>query len=90
MAKKGRLALSRRPLLPSLLQVPNWSESSLTHLYLRFLSCWGAAAIGGTCLGRLSGGDTRQRKVMYSLTHSLTYLSLCQVHVPSNTGYVPM
>lgn len=32
MAKKGRLALSRRLSLPSLLQVPNWSESSSTYL----------------------------------------------------------
>lgn len=88
MAKKGRLALSRRPLLPSLLQVPNWSESSSTLGTYRFLSCWGAAAIGGTCLGRLSGGDTRQRKVMYSLTHSLTYHYVRYMYLGSNTGYV--
>lgn len=72
MAKKARLALSR---LPSLLQVPNGSESSSNSL-IGSLSCWGvAAAIGGTCLGRLSGGDTRQRKVgcIHSLTYSLTH-----------------
>lgn len=74
MAKKGRLALSRRPLSPVSL-----ASAELVGIFFnspyRFLSCWGAAAaaIGGTCLGRLSGGDTRQRKVMYSLTHSLTY-----------------
>lgn len=75
--------------LPSLLQVPNGSESSSNSL-IGSLSCWGvAAAIGGTCLGRLSGGDTRLRKVgWYSLTHLLTYPSLCQVHVGSNTGYL--
>lgn len=83
MAKKARLALSR---LPFLLQVPNGSESSSNSL-IGSLSCWGAAAaIGGTCLGRLSGGDTRLRKV--GCIHSLTYPSLCQVHVGSNTGYV--
>lgn len=90
MAKKGRLALSRRPLSPVSLASAEWVGIFLNSPTYRFLSCWGAAAIGGTCLGRLSGGDTRQRKVMYSLTHSLTYPSLCQVHVPSNTGYVPM
>lgn len=79
MAKKARLALSRRLSLPSLLQVPNGSESS-SNSPIGSLSCWGAAAaIGGTCLGRLSGGDTRQRKV--GCIHSLTYYSLTHHYV---------
>lgn len=86
MAKKRPSRIESSPLSPVSL-----ASAELVGIFLnlptyRFLSCWDAAAIGGTCLGRLSGGDTRQRKVMYSLT----YPSLCQVHVPSNTGYVPM
>lgn len=75
MAKKGRLALSRRPLLPSLLQVPKRSGLFLNSLI-------GSYHVGAlllleeACLGRLSGGDTRQCKVMYSLTHSLTHLPI--------------
>lgn len=82
MAKKRPSRIESSPLSPVSL-----ASAELVGIFLnlptyRFLSCWGAAAaIGGTCLGRLSGGDTRQRKVMYSLTHPLTYPSLCQVHV---------
>lgn len=80
MAKKRPSRIESSPLSPVSL-----ASAELVGIFLnlptyRFLSCWGAAAIGGTCLGRLSGGDTRQRKV-HTFTHSLTYPSLCQVHV---------
>lgn len=73
MAKKRPSRIESSPLSPVSLASAE-TVGTLPQLTYRFLSCWGAAAaIGGTCLGRLSGSDTRQRKVMYSLTHSLTY-----------------
>lgn len=81
MAKKGRLALSRRPLLPSLLQVPNWSESSSTYLPI------GSYHVGALLLLLLEEPTWEGSRVVIlasvrsTFTHSLTYPSLCQVHV---------
>lgn len=72
--KKGCLALSRRPLLPSLLQVPNWSESSSTYLPI------GSYHVGALLLLEEPAWEGSRvvilasvRGCIHSLTHSLTH-----------------
>lgn len=86
MAKKGRLALSRRLLSPVSL-----ASAELVGIFLNSLI--GSYHVAALLLLLEEPAWEGSRVVILAsvrstFTHSLTYPSLCQVHVPSNTGYV--
>lgn len=79
MAKKRPSRIESSFSLPSLLQVPNWSESSSTYLPI------GSYHVGALLLllEEPTWEDSRVvilASVRSTFIHSLTYPSLCQVH----------